>query len=145
MTEPVDPVSPPPVKTLPRWPSVVLGALVIAFAFLAASFAARNSDVWLHLATGRLLAQGRYDFGVDPFAYTTDGVYWANHAWLFDLLFYICYQLVGGVGLVVLKAAGVAVLAGILLHLARPRPPREGPFWISAGCVLLAILAMSPR
>ncbi|MBP3955165.1 hypothetical protein J8F10_07710 [Gemmata sp. G18] len=34
------------------------------------AFVARNSDVWLHLATGRLVAHGDYHFGADPFAYT---------------------------------------------------------------------------
>src|SRR5207248_8128567 len=93
----------------------------------------------------RLLARGDYVFGADPFSYTTEGLYWANHAWLFDLLLYGAYQTVGGAGLVVLKAVAVAVLAVVMLLLARPRPPREGSFWISAACVLLAVLAMSPR
>src|SRR5262249_16590607 len=75
-----------------RWPEILLAALVLAFAFLAASFAARNSALWLHLATGRLLARGEYVFGADPFAYTTKGVYWANHAWLFDLALYAGFQ-----------------------------------------------------
>src|SRR5712691_11301163 len=97
-----------------RWPDAVLAALVLAFAFLAASFAARNSDFWLHLATGRLLAQGEYAFGSDPFAYTTQGAYWANHAWLFDLALYAGHQALGGAGLVALKALAVAVLAGLM-------------------------------
>src|SRR5947209_15409150 len=87
-----------------RWPDAVLAALVLTFAFLAASFAARNSDLWLHLATGRLLAHGDYTFGTDPFAYTTPGIYWANHAWLFDLLLYAGHQALGGAALVALKA-----------------------------------------
>src|SRR5437764_1481503 len=78
----------------------LLVGLVPLFAFAAASFAVRNSDFWLHLAAGRELAAGRYAFGVDPFAYTTEGVYWANHAWLFDLSAYLLFQAVGGAGLV---------------------------------------------
>jgi hypothetical protein len=114
---------------------------VLAFAFLAASFPARNSDFWQHLAAGRLLARGEYTFGADPFAYTTQGVYWANHAWLFDLGLYAGYRALGSAGLVALKAFAVAVLAGLMLRLAG----RGGPSWVSAGCVLLAVLAMSPR
>src|SRR5262249_41256998 len=48
----------------------VLAALVLAFVFLISSFAIRNGDFWLHLATGRLIAQGGYTFGSDPFAFT---------------------------------------------------------------------------
>src|SRR5262249_36691111 len=38
----------------------LLTLLVLVLAFLAASFLARNSDLWFHLATGRLLAAGAY-------------------------------------------------------------------------------------
>src|SRR5262245_10116020 len=54
---------------------------VLALSFLLASFAARNGDLWLHLASGRLLAEGNYKFGVDPFAHTTAGVNWVNPSW----------------------------------------------------------------
>jgi hypothetical protein len=119
----------------------VLGGLIVLFAFFAASFAARNSDLWLHLATGRLLAQGRYQIGVDPFAYTTEDVTWVNHSWLSDWLLYLGYTSVGGVGLVVLKALAVALLAVILLQIKRPGAGNAWP----AACTALAILAMSPR
>src|SRR5262245_12645634 len=72
-----------------------LSLLVLALAFLLASFAVRNSDFWMHLATGRDLTQGRYSFGTDPYSFTTEGRYWVNHAWLFDLLLYCLYQLGG--------------------------------------------------
>jgi hypothetical protein len=55
---------------------------VLAFAFLAGSVAARNSDLSLHLAAGRLVARGEHVVGVDPFAWTTEGTYWVNHACL---------------------------------------------------------------
>ena len=58
----------------------VLAGVVLVFAFLLASFAVRNSDFWLHLATGRLIASGGYQIGVDPFASTTEGVRWVNHS-----------------------------------------------------------------
>jgi hypothetical protein len=115
--------------------------LVLTLAFLSASFVARNSDLWFHLATGRLVAQGRFSFGVDPFAYTTKGVYWACHSWLFDLVLYELYGLVGGAGLVVLKALFVAALAGLLLRVRRT----DGAFWPSVVCTTLAIVAMSSR
>jgi hypothetical protein len=114
---------------------------VAAFAFVAASFIARNTDLWLHLATGRLLAGGEYRFGTDPFSYTTAGRYWANHAWLFDLAAYLVFSSLGGPALVVMKAVAVAATAGVMLSTARTR----GPAWIGTGCILLAVLAMSPR
>src|SRR5262249_45367816 len=86
--------------------------LVLVFAFLASSFSVRNSDYWFHLATGRSLARGEYQFGVDPFALTTAGVYWVNHSWLFDVSLYLVREATGDASLVVVKALLVALLAG---------------------------------
>jgi hypothetical protein len=108
---------------------------------LSASFLARNSDLWFHLATGRLLAQGQFTFGADPFAYTTREVYWSCHSWLFDLGLYELDGLVGGGGLVVLKALFIAALAGLLLRVRRP----SSGAWLPVICTTLAIVAMSPR
>jgi hypothetical protein len=97
--------------------------------------------LWFHLATGRLVAEGRFAFGADPFAYTTRGVYWACHSWLFDLTLYELYGLVGGVGLVALKALFIAALAGLLVGVRRS----DSGAWLPAICTTLAIVAMSPR
>jgi tetratricopeptide (TPR) repeat protein len=119
---------------------VLLVALGLAFAFLAGSFVARNSDVWLHLATGRLIASGNYSFGTDPFCYTTADRYWANHAWFFDLAMYFTLNSLGGGGLVVLKALAVCGIAGVMFLTVR-----NSQVWLTASCVLLAMLALSPR
>ncbi len=132
-----------------RWPGrldAVLVGIVLAFAFLAGSTVARNSDLWQHLASGRLLAERQYHFGADPFAYTTEGTYWANHSWLFDLGLYSVYQTFGpqtfgGVTLVVLKALAVVALAGLMLQIRR----RNTALWVPAACTAVALLTMSPR
>jgi hypothetical protein len=139
---PVAGIDPAPGRLwLQRIVDLLVAVVVLAFAFLVGSFAVRNSDFWLHLADGRLLAEGRYVFGVDPFAYTTEGVYWANHAWLFDLLLFLLHGQLGGAVLVVLKAGLIAVLACLMLSVSRPGS-RIG---VPAACTLLAVLAMSPR
>jgi hypothetical protein len=115
--------------------------LVLVLAFLAASFYARNTDFWFYLATGRLLAQRQFTFGADPFAYTTQQVYWVCHAWLFDFVLYFLHGLVGGTGLVVVKALVVTALAGLLLSVRRP----AGAAWLPAVSTAVAVLAMSPR
>src|SRR5207249_3743255 len=98
----------------------ILIGFALLLAFLLASFAVHNSDFWMHLATGRSIANGTYEFGVDPFSYTTEGARWINHAWLFDWGLYGLYNLVGGTGLVVLKALLVVALAVVLLQMRRP-------------------------
>src|SRR5947209_7563683 len=119
----------------------VLTFLVLALAFLVASFLARNTDLWFHLATGRLLANGQFAFGADPFAYTTAQVYWACHSWLCDLGLYALYGLAGGAGLVVAKALLITALAALLMQVRRP----AGAAWLPVVCTTLAVLAMSPR
>ena len=141
-----DPIALPPSSSRPAshrlsWLDVLSLTLVVGLAFIVASFAARNSDLWQHLATGRSIATGQFAFGTDPFAYTTEGAVWVDHSWLFDLALYQTYQSLGGPAVVAIKALGVALLAVLLLRFRR-----EGA---SAGvvvtCVLLAIVAMSPR
>jgi hypothetical protein len=121
---------------------VVLVVLTLAFAFLMASFPATNSDLFLNLAGGRLLAQGQYTFGQDPFTFTAEG-YWANHAWLFGLILYGLYTLPhGGVVLVVFKGLLMTGLAAAMLRVAW-RPGQR--LWVPAACCLLALLAVSQR
>src|SRR5262249_25711430 len=70
-------------------PGVLDGTFVVfvcALAFLLASTPARNSDLWLHLASGRWLVQGHSPRGTDPFTSTAANVFWVNHTWLGDVL-----------------------------------------------------------
>jgi tetratricopeptide (TPR) repeat protein len=133
-----EPASPSPASDWRRPLRRFLVALALIFAFLAASFAIRNSDCWLHLATGRHIAQGHTEvlFGKDPFAYTTEGIYWVNHAWGFDLALYLLYGAIGGGGLVVVKALLVVLLALLMIRIG-------GPGWPAPAFTALAILTMS--
>jgi hypothetical protein len=146
---PLPPVSKPPEvvheepglrRRLARIDAALWG-LVLLLAFLLGSFAATNSDLWMHLALGRDLLAGSYHFGVDPYSFTTNGVYWVNHSWLFDVVLYGLYSFLGGAGVVVLKALLVALTAGLLASLRRP----EQSAWLPLCCTALAVLAMSPR
>jgi tetratricopeptide (TPR) repeat protein len=134
------PPSAPPIRSAGRAAALFLGALVVVLAFLAASFPARNSDLWPHLAAGRLLAQGQYEFGHDPFVYGGAGGWWVNHSWLYDLLSYGLYRLADGTGLVIFKALLIAALALVLFgtgsNTARPAT--------RATATALAIVALTP-
>lgn len=123
-----------------RMGSAVLIFVAVLFAFLCASYPVRNSDFWLHLAGGRLLADGRYQFGVDPFTYTSGPAYWVNHAWLFDWLLYEVHQHLGDTLLVLGKAALIALLAALMLLLRR----RAVGFALPVVGTLLALLALTP-
>ena len=147
---PLPPLPNPPAMSVEQFARIcggldaVLVALVLAFAFLVASSPVTNADFFRQIATGRLLLQGDYHFGVDPFTYTSEGESWVNHSWLFALLVYGLYQIpmIGGVAVVVGKALLVAALAEIMLRVGR----RAGQsLWIPAACTALAVLTLSPR
>src|SRR5262249_6398275 len=119
--------------------------VIAVLAFFLASFAIGNTDFWMHLATGRLLINGAYTFGVDPFAYTTSGQYWANHSWLFDLCIYGLASLGGGpenltAGIILVVAKAVVTVAALALMIAIHRPDQN--LFVPAICAALAILAM---
>src|SRR5262245_60162650 len=119
-----------------------LVALAVLFAFEAACTRATNSDVFLHLAAGRAVAQGKL-LAPDPFSFTTQDV-WVNHSWLPDLVAYYLFRLDGerGIVLVVLKALCVAALAWVMFRTAAEKGRL---LLIPALCVLLGILTLSPR
>jgi len=119
----------------------VLVALVLGLAFLTAATPVRNGDFWMHLATGREIAQQRYEFGKDPFSYTTSGVYWANHAWLYDWTLYQSYRLLDGTGLVIFKSLLMAGLAAILLSIRKPHER----LWLPLASTTLVFAVMAPR
>jgi hypothetical protein len=131
------------IKTL----DVLVAGLVLILAFVLASFAIQNHDAWMHLATGRLIAEGNYTFGDNPFTHPTT-VYWANHSWLFDLVLYEVGSLGGGIDaptgqalLVVFKALITVALAWVLMSIRRARQS----LWVPALCTALAVLVLSPR
>jgi hypothetical protein len=154
-TEPESvPVPPPPAVREPlsaerflAWRRLLDGALiavVLLIAFEVGFFPIRNSDLLLHRAVGRLVAQGEFDFHSDPFAYTTEGVRWVDHSWLFGVFVYGMNKIAewGDGALIAIKALLLAALAELLLRLAR-RPGRS--LWVPALCTGLAILALSTR
>ncbi|HEX5269456.1 MAG TPA: hypothetical protein VFW33_03165, partial [Gemmataceae bacterium] len=119
----------------------LLVAIVVALGFLLASFPGGTADLWLHLATGKLLAAGAYTPGAEPFSHTTGGTSWVNPAWLSDGVAYGLFRVGGGTALVVAKALLTALLAAVLLWAGRA----GGSYWTSAVCATVGLLAVGAR
>lgn len=141
------PTPPAPEAKPLRWPTwysgadALLVALVLVFTFAAASFVARNSDVWLHLAAGQRLFAGQYfPGGSDPFSYSAADRAWVNHSWLFDAGAYLLY---GGNG-VLLGVVKALILTGAFALLIAIRRP-QFPLWPWAVCACVAVLAAAPQ
>ena len=145
-TPPAAPVT-PTVPVVPTWPAwfggadrLILGIVLIA-AFLATSYAARNSDLWLHLATGRLVVTGSYPFGSDPFSYTGESRAWADSNWLYGTVLYGVYSAnTSGAAAVIVKALAFTA-AFVLVNLLR-RPGHA--VWPWAVFTAIGALAAAP-
>src|SRR5262249_29689820 len=96
-----------------------------------ASFPAKTPDLWEHLAHGRAITQLGFS------AITPTG----SQTWLFDLVCYKLYGILGGTGLVVCKALLMSVLAFVMLRLAAA----GRNWWIPIFCVSLALLTLGIR
>lgn len=142
---PANAAAPMEPKSL-AWPAwfpgadLLLAALAIVFAFMIASFAARNSDLWLHLAAGKRLISGEYTPGTDPFSYSGENRTWVNHSLLFDAAAFLLYRNDGQL-LVIVKALAVALAFGLVIGIRRP----GFALWPWAAVAIVAVLAAGPR
>jgi hypothetical protein len=83
-----------------RWaPALALLAIV------AACLKARSYDLWWHLAAGRWIAGSHAVPRVDDFSFTSRGVPWVDHEWLFQLALYGAHAAIGPYAFVLIKAA----------------------------------------
>lgn len=84
-----------------------------------------TSSIWMHLASGRVIAEdGRPQ--QDPFSFTTDATRpWINANWLYDLGVYKTWNVSGASGVVILHA--LLGLAAFLLAVRTSRLPFAHP------------------
>jgi hypothetical protein len=135
-------------QTALAWPSwfagadFFLAALAVVLAFLVASFVARNTELWIHLAAGQRLLSGTYTPGTDPFSYSAADRAWVNHNLLYDVAAYLLFRAdSSGAALVAAKALVVALAFGLLIALRRP----GHSLWPWAAVAVVAIVAAAPR
>jgi tetratricopeptide (TPR) repeat protein len=128
-----------PARTSRCGGDLIFAGLILVLAFFLASFPARNTDLWLHLARGRALLDGTHQFGVDPFA-APGHERWVNQSWLADVLLYDLHEALGPAGLAIAKAGLATLIAAILLAAVW----HPGPRWLGAFGVALGMVALGP-
>lgn len=87
-----------------------------------------------------LLSHGILPDGTDPFAYTTEGRVWRNHAWLFDIVLAGVYRIGGAVGLTVFKALLAGLVFWCVVTISRPRTST----WWNAIVATIGAVACAP-
>jgi hypothetical protein len=96
-----------------------------------------NSDIWFHLAAGRLIWQRKALPATDTWSFTAAGRFWQNHEWLSDVFFYLWTQVFGVDALVVWQWLVVGITYLLLFRLLHRT---TGSY---AVAYLLSLLALS--
>src|SRR5262249_16470731 len=88
---------------------LAVGVLFIVIAGMAC-FAPVQSDTWWLLRAGRDILAAHHVSLVDTYSWTAAGLYWPNHEWLTEVVFYALFS-IGGLALVTACCATAIVLA----------------------------------
>jgi tetratricopeptide (TPR) repeat protein len=123
----------------------MLGALVAAAAFVLAVTRVEDPDTWTHLALGRLMVETRGLPVHEVLVFPSGGLPYHNTEWLFDIVLYLVFRAGGLAGVVLLKAATIALAFWVLFKDATlPREPGSDRVLraVIAAAVLLGCLPM---
>jgi hypothetical protein len=114
--------------------SILAGA---ATAYLAC-FPLMDTDIWWHLAAGRLMIHEHRFIYTDPFAVDTLGAPWVDVHWLFQVLVYLVHSVGGVAALVVAKVILIALGVALGVRAACTRLPRS--WWLPLAAIVVAFL-----
>ena len=117
------------------WLLSVLAAGLVGY---FACFPLMDTDIWWHLAAGRLMvAEHRFIFR-DPFAADVLGTSWLDVHWLFQVMAYLVHQAGGVAALVVAKVVVLGVGVAVGVRSLGARLPRW--LWLPAGIAVAGFL-----
>jgi tetratricopeptide (TPR) repeat protein len=117
-----------------RWAAVLL-------AVLYGSTLITHTQTLVEIRAGEhLLSHGILPDGTDPFAYTTEGRVWRNHAWLFDLILAGVYGVAGATGLTAFKGILAGLVFWCVVTISRPHTPT----WWNAIVAVISAVACAP-
>ncbi len=105
--------------------------LPISAALLLSYFPVFSGDIWMHLASAKLILQTGQVPHKDVFLYTARGRPWVDHSWGAQILFYGAYCAGNVNGLVAMRMLLVAGAALLFWLLAIVRGAKS---WIAALC-----------
>jgi hypothetical protein len=97
-----------------------------------------DTDLWWHLAAGRVMVEERRWLFTDPFAADTFGRPWVDVHWLFQVLVYLLHRWGGIVALVVAKITLIGLGVGLTVRALCTRLARG--LWLPAAVMVLAVL-----
>ena len=112
--------------------------VLTVFAFVASCFDVQNFDVWWHLKTGSLTVQNGAVFKTDPYSFASGRAMWVNSGWLAQVGMHYIFGWWSFPGLVIAKAAVIALCIPVLFAASRARGASAVAFGL---CILWAVMA----
>jgi hypothetical protein len=113
---------------------------VVLVAWCAGFTRMLNTDLWFHLAIGRLVVSSGSVPAADPWSYTVHGAPWHNHEWLSGVIFHLWERWLGLESLVWWQWGLLSAIALVLYALLRPSAGRV----VSLLLATLALVVASP-
>ena len=126
----------------PSLTNVLYAAVFTAVALRAFLLPMSPNDSWWHLATGRVIVEGRAIPNVDVFSYTYFGAPWFDQPWLAQIVLYALHGL-GGVPVLVLFVFLLLVVTFALLLRLCTRI--TGDAKLATALLILTLPASSPN
>ncbi len=114
--------------------------LVTVLVLAAAIYPASDPDLYIMLATGRYVVQTGQAPTVDLWSHTAYGQPWQMHEWFSSLIFYGLFSLWGINGIILFKAALLALAFGLALYTMKLKGVSPQIAFITA---ILALLSSS--
>ena len=143
------------MASLTAWSSSDLGvrlrrlipAIPVVAAFVLALTRIEDPDAFTHLALGRDLVQRRAFPAREPFTFVSSEYPYYNPEWLFDVVLYLGWLAAGAAGVIVVKAAIVALAVGIVWLDSRAwdEPCAERPAGRLFRAAMLTVLVLLIR
>ncbi|MBW1870957.1 MAG: hypothetical protein JRJ19_02775 [Deltaproteobacteria bacterium] len=118
----------------------ILLLVLFVFAFFAVFFPLTNTDIWWHLAAGRLILEQAGFLTVDPFSLSSQGQPWVDIHWLFQVLSFWAHSFGGNTALVIGKCLLFALAAIFMLKAVEANITNQNSFPIRALAVALYVL-----
>ena len=97
-----------------------------------------ESDLWIHLNTGRYIADNARLPVPDPFTFGAQGASWIPHEWLAE---WVIYQLLHTVGVAAAQAAFALLYAATWFTVARTLAASGARTWVQAVTVVVGAVA----
>jgi tetratricopeptide (TPR) repeat protein len=127
---------------LDKFIGTLLVTIVFCIVFVLAHRAIFDLDIWLHLASGKLILQNGSVPIQDIFSFTVSGTPWVDHSWFFQIIAYFVYAHWQAGGLILLQSLVVTLTFFILFLIGHKS---SGSNFVTAVFLLITAFAALGR